>query len=112
MPEQLRQAFPAPSQRVRVAGTVYAGLEPIRTELREVIVLDLDLHDQTRLEVYQHISRINAHIPVIVVAGARRADAAIESIKQGAYDCLFKPFDRDLAAEPARPEAVVVPDNK
>src|SRR5262249_30352683 len=29
-------------------------------------------------------------------AGARRADAAIEPIKQGAYDCLFKPLDLPL----------------
>src|SRR5262245_20475752 len=93
MPAQLRRAFPAPAHRVQVAGTVEAGLEHVRTDLPDVIVLDLGLHDQSGLEAYHQIRRINADVPVIVVAGARRADAAIEPIKQGAYDCLFKPLD-------------------
>jgi two-component system nitrogen regulation response regulator GlnG len=96
MPDQLRWAFPAPAHRVQVAGTVPAGLEYIRTESPNVIVLDLGLSDQSGLEVYQQIRGINVHVPVIVVAGARRADAAIEPIKQGAYDCLFKPLDLAL----------------
>jgi two-component system nitrogen regulation response regulator GlnG len=93
MPEQVRLAFPAPAHRVQVAGTIDAGLEHVRTGLPDVIVLDLGLRDQSGLEGYQQIRRIDEHVPVIVVAGARRADAAIEPIKQGAYDCLFKPLD-------------------
>jgi two-component system nitrogen regulation response regulator GlnG len=96
MPEQLRRAFPAPAHRVRVAGTAHAGLEHVRKDSPDVIVLDLALPDQSGLEVYQQIRRMNAHVPVIAVAGARRADAAIEPIKQGAYDCLFKPLDLPL----------------
>jgi len=92
-PERLRGAFPGPAYRVQVAGTVDAGLEHVRTGLLDVIVLDLGLRDRPGLEVYQQIRRINAHVPVIVVAGAKRADAAIDPIKQGAYDCLFKPLD-------------------
>src|SRR5262249_25040354 len=80
--ERLRGACPAPAHRVQVAGTVDAGLERVRTGLPDVIVLDLGLRDQSGLEVFQQIRRINAHVPVIVVAGARRADAAIEPIKQ------------------------------
>jgi two-component system nitrogen regulation response regulator GlnG len=93
MLEQVRRAFPAPAHRVQVAGTIDTGLEHVRTGLPDVIVLDLGLRDQSGLEGYQQIRRINADVPVIVVARARRADAAIEPIKQGAYDCLFKPLD-------------------
>jgi ActR/RegA family two-component response regulator len=91
MAEQLRRAFPAPAHRLQVAGTAHAGLEYARTQSPDVIVLDLALPDRAGLEVYQQIRHMNAHLPVIVVAGARRADVAIEPIKQGAYDCLFKP---------------------
>jgi two-component system nitrogen regulation response regulator GlnG len=94
--ERLRGAFPAPAHRVHVAGTVDAGLEYVHTGLPEVIVLDLGLRDQSGLEVYRQIRGINAHVPVVVVAGDRRAEAAIEPIKQGAYDCLFKPLDLAL----------------
>jgi two-component system nitrogen regulation response regulator GlnG len=82
--------------QVLVAGTADAGLEHVRTGSPDVIVLDLGLRDQSGLEVYQQIRRMDAHLPVIVVAGARRADAAIEPIKQGAYDCLFKPLELPL----------------
>jgi two-component system nitrogen regulation response regulator GlnG len=93
VPEPLRQAFPAPTYRVQVAGTASVGVEHVRTASPDVIVLDLDLPDQSGLEVYQQIRRLDGRIPVIFVTRARRADAAIEAMKQGAYDCLFKPLD-------------------
>jgi two-component system nitrogen regulation response regulator GlnG len=43
--------------------------------------------------VYQQIREIDARIPVIFVTLAKGADAAIEAMKQGAYDYLFKPLD-------------------
>jgi two-component system nitrogen regulation response regulator GlnG len=96
MGSQLRRAFPTPTHQVQVAGTARVGLEQVRTDSPDVIVLDLGLPDQSGLEVYQQIRHINARLPVIIVAGAGRADAAIEPIKQGAYDCLFKPLDLSL----------------
>src|SRR5205823_12886122 len=36
---------------------------------------------------------IDARIPVIFVTLAKSADAAIEAMKHGAYDYLFKPLD-------------------
>ncbi|HVS36200.1 MAG TPA: sigma-54 dependent transcriptional regulator [Gemmataceae bacterium] len=91
--QQLRQAFPAPVYRVRTAGDSDFGLEQVRSDSPDVIVLDQCLPDGCGLEVYQQIRRINAHVPVVFVARHRRADAAIEVIKHGAYDCLFQPLD-------------------
>jgi two-component system nitrogen regulation response regulator GlnG len=93
IPEQVRQAFPAPRSRVEVAGTGAEGLDRVRAEPPDVILLDLRLPDQSGLEVYQHIRQIDARIPVIFVTLAKAADAAIEAMKQGAYDYLFKPLD-------------------
>ncbi|HEV3261234.1 MAG TPA: sigma-54 dependent transcriptional regulator, partial [Gemmataceae bacterium] len=93
IPGQVRQAFPAPAHRVEVAGTGAEGLERVGAGPPDVILLDLGLPDQSGLEVYQHIRRIDARIPVIFVTMAKGADAAIEAMKQGAYDYLFKPLD-------------------
>src|SRR5438270_6938984 len=93
VPEQVRQAFPAPRYRVEVAGTGAEGLERVGAGLPDVILLDLRLPDQSGLEVYQQIRQIDARIPVIFVTMAKTADAAIEAMKQGAYDYLFKPLD-------------------
>jgi two-component system nitrogen regulation response regulator GlnG len=92
-PGQVRQAFPAPAHRVEVAATGAEGLERIGAGPPDVILLDLGLPDQSGLEVYQQIRRIDARIPVIFVTMAKGADAAIEAMKQGAYDYLFKPLD-------------------
>ena len=60
--------------------------------LPDVILLDLRLPDQSGLEVFQQIRRIDARVPVIFVTIAKGADTAIEAMKQGAYDYLFKPI--------------------
>jgi two-component system nitrogen regulation response regulator GlnG len=90
---QMRRAFPAPAHRVEVAGTGAAGLERVGAGPPDVILLDLGLPDLSGLEVYQQVRQIDARIPVIFVTLAKSADAAIEAMKQGAYDYLFKPLD-------------------
>jgi two-component system nitrogen regulation response regulator GlnG len=96
LPEQLRRAFPTPLHQVRVARTAAVGLEHLRTDSPDIIVLDAGPLDQSGLEVYRQIRGVNARIPVIVVTRTGRAAAAIEAMKQGAYDCLFKPLDLPL----------------
>lgn len=91
--EQVRQAFPAPAHRLEVAATGADGLERVQAAPPDVILLDLRLPDQSGLEVYQQIRRIDARIPVIFVTLTKGADMAIEAMKQGAYDYLFKPLD-------------------
>ena len=58
----------------------------------DVILLDLRLPDQSGMDVFQQIRRIDARIPVIFITMAKGADAAIEAMKHGAYDYLFKPL--------------------
>jgi two-component system nitrogen regulation response regulator GlnG len=95
IPEQVHQAFPAPRYRVDVAGTGAEGLSRIRAHPPDVILLDLRLPDQSGLDVYRQIRRIDARIPVVFATTAKGADAAIEAMKEGAYDYLFKPLDLD-----------------
>src|SRR5262249_7258347 len=93
IPNQVRQLWPAPAHRVAVAATGAAGLEQVRALPPDVILLDLRLPDQSGLEVFRHIRLLDARIPVIFITTAKMADAAIEAMKQGAYDYLFKPLD-------------------
>jgi DNA-binding NtrC family response regulator len=91
--DQLRKAFPAALHRVEAALTGAEGLDRVRTDPPDVILLDLRLPGQSGLDVYQQIQQVDARIPVIFVTLAKGADAAIEAMKRGAYDYLFKPLD-------------------
>jgi two-component system nitrogen regulation response regulator GlnG len=92
-PQQVRRALPDPAYRFEVVGSGAAGLEVVRSEPPDVILLDQLLPDQSGLEVYHQIRRIDAHIPVVFITMAKQADAAIEAMRHGAYDYLYKPLD-------------------
>jgi DNA-binding NtrC family response regulator len=96
-PEQLatlvRQAFPAVNYRIEVAGTGAVAIERVREALPAVVLLNLELPDQSGLAVCQQIRAINPQIPVIFVTASNDPRASIEAMKQGAYDCLLKPPD-------------------
>src|SRR5262249_45647602 len=70
-------------------------LEQMRNDSPDVIVLDLDC-DRSEIQFLQQIHLTNPRIPIIAVAIAKNADAAIEAMKHGAYDCLFEPLDLSL----------------
>lgn len=93
VPEQVRRAFPSPDHLVVVTPTGAEGIAHASAAPPDVILLDLRLPDQSGLEVYRNIRAIDARIPVIFVTMAKGGDAAIEAMKEGAYDYLFKPFN-------------------
>jgi DNA-binding NtrC family response regulator len=91
--DQLRRAFPTPGYQVRVAGSGPCGLRYVGAESPDVVLLGLGSCAPSGLEVYQQIRQIDARVPVVFLAGARRADTAIEAMKLGAYNFLFKPVE-------------------
>ena len=90
---QINCVFSASQHRIDVARTGAEGIRRVAERAPDVVLLDLRLPDESGLEVYQQIRRLDARIPVIFVTMAKAADAAIEAMRQGAYDYLFKPLD-------------------
>ena len=90
---QIKRVFGASQHRIDVARTGAEGIRRFAEQTPDVVLLDLRLPDQSGLEVYQQIRCLDARIPVVFVTMAKAADAAIEAMKQGAYDYLFKPLD-------------------
>jgi DNA-binding NtrC family response regulator len=95
VPEQVRRAFPPPAHRVDIATTAASGIELARRARPDVVLLDLRLPDGSGLDVFEQIRALDARIPVIFVTIAKTADDAIEAMKRGAFDYLFKPLDFD-----------------
>jgi two-component system nitrogen regulation response regulator GlnG len=91
--DQVTHALGPQGVRIDVARTAGEGLRQVAARPPDVILLDMNLPDLSGLEAYQHIRQIDGRIPVVFITWAATADTAIEAMKQGAYDYLFKPLD-------------------
>jgi two-component system, NtrC family, sensor kinase len=68
------------------------GLELIRANAPDLILLDFNLPQMTGLEVLQEMSRANISTPVVLMTGYGSELSAIEAFRLGAKDYLIKPF--------------------
>ena len=93
LPQQVRAAFPPPVYSVDIACSGIAGLEKFALRTPDAVLLDLRLPDQSGLDVYLKIRSLDRRVPVIFVTMTQGADNAIEAMKLGAFDYLFKPVD-------------------
>jgi DNA-binding NtrC family response regulator len=91
--EQVRQAFPLPVHRLTVARSGAEGVALVRSARPDVVLLDLGLPDRSGLDVYEEIRVVDARLPVIFVTSAKGADTAIEAMRRGAFDYVYKPLD-------------------
>src|SRR3954454_5060143 len=91
--KQLHRVFEAAGHEVDAALTGEDGVRQAAARTPDVILLDLRLPDLSGLEVYGRLRQIDARIPVIFITATNDADSAIEAMKQGAFDYLFKPLD-------------------
>jgi two-component system nitrogen regulation response regulator GlnG len=91
--DQVMHALGPQGVWIDVARTAEEGLRQVAAQPPDVILLDVHLPDLSGLEAYQRIRQIDGRIPVIFITWAATADTAIEAMKEGAYDYLFKPLE-------------------
>ena len=73
------------------------ALDQIEQEAPHLALLDLDLPKFSGLDVLKRLSQVKQveDLPVIVMTAHGSVTAAVEAMKQGAYDFLTKPLDKD-----------------
>jgi two-component system nitrogen regulation response regulator GlnG len=91
--DQVNHVFGAAGHEVEVARTGGEGLKRAADRPPDVVLLDLRLPDGSGLDVYQRLREADARTPVVFITAANDADSAIEAMKRGAFDYLFKPVD-------------------
>jgi two-component system response regulator HydG len=77
------------------AGGGRQAVEVLASNKLDAIVTDLRMPDVDGMAVLAAARRIDSHRPVIVMTAFSAIDSAIESIRQGAYHYLTKPFKLD-----------------
>src|SRR5215212_3802711 len=75
------------------AGSVANGLTQYKTELPEVVLLDIDLPDGSGLDVLREIRREHPDAIVIMITGNVQVDNTISALRGGAYDFIGKPIN-------------------
>jgi DNA-binding NtrC family response regulator len=69
------------------------ALVAVQQEAPSLMLLDLQMPRMGGLEVLQALRRDGFDFPVIVITAHGSIEAAVEAMKEGAYDFLPKPFD-------------------
>ncbi len=78
------------------------GIKLVQQKKPRVVLVDLKMPGMPGMEVMSRIPKIDASIATIVITGFGTIDAAVESMKIGAFDFLTKPFDPDKLLETVR----------
>src|SRR5438874_618525 len=90
-----RVAFHEPEVTLLTAGSASEGLEIVAGHRPDVVILDINLPDQSGLETFQHIHQLDPRIPVIFITGHGTTGTAIEAMRLGAFEYLLKPLELD-----------------
>ena len=89
----LEKALASDELAVICTNTATDGIECVRSESPDVVLLDVRLPDFSGLEAYGKIREIDPRLPVIVITAHSTTETAIEAMKMGAYEYLLKPVE-------------------
>jgi two-component system sensor histidine kinase/response regulator len=93
--EGCRRALVPLGYTVDVADTAAAGLRMLREGSYDLVLLDLMMPGMSGMEALGRFREIDPDIVVIIITGYATVEAAVKTIKQGAYDFISKPFTAD-----------------
>lgn len=82
-----------------LAERVDAGIEMLRDEDPDLVIMDIRMPEKNGIEGLQEIREINPTVSVVMLTGFGDLDTAQQAIRHGATDYLQKPFDADEIQE-------------
>ncbi len=90
---QLSELLARPDRQIKVAQDGTSAMEWLLEGNFSLVITDLRLPDIDGLEIVREIHRRSLPISAIVLTGHASVDSAVEAMKLGAYDYLYKPID-------------------
>jgi DNA-binding response OmpR family regulator len=80
------------------AGGGEEGLDRLRLDSPDIVLLDMRMPGLDGLETLRRIRKVNLRVPVLMVSGNDDLAAAKEAIALGAFDYTLKPVDFNYLA--------------
>ena len=103
---QLRKAMVQTLELDGLPVTSFARAEQALAALNEdfdgVVITDVRMPGMTGLEFFDHVRKIDADLPVILITGHGDVPMAVDALHNGAYDFIAKPFPAERMVESAR----------
>src|SRR5574344_596055 len=93
--EGLGASFEMEGYTVKLAANGKEGLDYIAKGDIDLVITDLRMDGISGEEVLRRVTTETPGIPVIVLTGHGSIDAAVDAMRQGAYDFLTKPLNLD-----------------
>ncbi len=104
--ELLNTFFSSLGHQVTTTTNSIDGLKFITTEIYDLVLLDIKLPERDGIEVLKEIKQIDKNLPVVMITGYKEAEKVIEAFRNGALDCLLKPFNFDYIKNNLLPQIV------
>ena len=89
----LKQHLEKEGYEVFTAESGPEGLELFKTEVPDILLLDIHMPGISGIETLESIRKLNKEVIVIIITGHGDIETAVSAIKLGAYDFVEKPFD-------------------
>lgn len=81
--------------QVQTAASGEEGLALFEKQPADAVVTDITMPGMSGLDVLRKLQERAPGLPVIIITAYGTIESAVEAMKQGAYDYITKPFNRD-----------------
>jgi two-component system NtrC family response regulator len=81
--------------RVQTAASGEDGLRLFEKDSYDAVITDITMPGMNGMEVLAKIRHQDARMPVVIITAYGTIESAVEAMKQGAFDYITKPFNRD-----------------
>ena len=93
--EVLKDILEDEGYRVRTAEDGIEGLELMKDDRIDLVILDVWLPNMGGIDVLKEIKSRNSNAEVIIISGHANIDLAVKAVKLGAFDFIEKPLSLD-----------------
>jgi DNA-binding NtrC family response regulator len=94
----LRDSLNSLGSRVVTASNGRECLDMLDKEGPELLLLDIEMPDQSGLQVLKEIRRRGSDVTTIMITAYGTIERAVQAMKEGAFDFITKPFELDHIA--------------
>ena len=97
--ETLKVILEDKGYKVATAQDGSEAIEMVKSRHYDIIFLDVKLPGMDGVETFEKVKRIDPEVTVIIMTGYIEENLAKKVVSEGAYTCIYKPFDMEKVLE-------------